>query len=154
MHQRHFVHRDIRPDNILIMHDGRIKLTDFGLSRRPVLAGSRQTLVHKQASYTFTTGERLQPVEVLQHQEQYNNHHAQPEGSEDEAGVPVRKSVDIFMAGMTIFFVLSGGVFPFRHGGPNVQEDAIRAREAPNPLLLRRVSVSDGAPLIDQQLVI
>ncbi|KAL2623947.1 hypothetical protein R1flu_008192 [Riccia fluitans] len=33
LHSLGVVHRDLKPDNLLIAHDGHIKLTDFGLSR-------------------------------------------------------------------------------------------------------------------------
>ncbi|KAL8130848.1 hypothetical protein AgCh_006964 [Apium graveolens] len=33
LHTLEIVHRDVKPDNILIAHDGHIKLTDFGLSK-------------------------------------------------------------------------------------------------------------------------
>ena len=33
MHKMHYIHRDIKPDNILINSDGHLKLTDFGLSK-------------------------------------------------------------------------------------------------------------------------
>ena len=32
IHQMHFLHRDLKPDNVLIAANGHIKLTDFGLS--------------------------------------------------------------------------------------------------------------------------
>jgi serine/threonine protein kinase len=33
VHEMNFVHRDLKPDNVLIDNHGHIKLTDFGLSR-------------------------------------------------------------------------------------------------------------------------
>ncbi|KAG9453918.1 hypothetical protein H6P81_006822 [Aristolochia fimbriata] len=33
LHSLHVVHRDLKPDNLLISHIGHIKLTDFGLSK-------------------------------------------------------------------------------------------------------------------------
>ncbi|CAN5383186.1 hypothetical protein BH11PLA2_BH11PLA2_07870 [soil metagenome] len=32
-HQHQVVHRDVKPDNILLLPDGRVKLTDFGLAK-------------------------------------------------------------------------------------------------------------------------
>lgn len=33
MHKMNYIHRDIKPDNILIDSTGHLKLTDFGLSK-------------------------------------------------------------------------------------------------------------------------
>lgn len=38
MHRMHYIHRDIKPDNILINGDGHLKLTDFGLSKEVALS--------------------------------------------------------------------------------------------------------------------
>ncbi len=34
------MHRDLKPDNLLVAHDGHLKLTDFGLSRNSRYAAS------------------------------------------------------------------------------------------------------------------
>ncbi|XP_068639861.1 mitogen-activated protein kinase kinase 6 [Aristolochia californica] len=55
--ERHVIHRDIKPSNLLVNHEGKVKITDFGVSA--VLAssmGQRDTFV---GTYNYMSPERI-----------------------------------------------------------------------------------------------
>ena len=83
-HNNHIIHRDIKPQNIIISRDGKIKVTDFGIAR----AASSNTLT------TAAMG---------------SVHYISPEQA--RGGYSDEKS-DIYSLGVTLYEMLSGSM-PF-----------------------------------------
>ena len=83
-HQANLVHRDVKPENVLIAHDGRIKVADFGLARAASTAANTAT----------TTGVLIGTVAYLS-----------PE--QVERGIADARS-DVYSAGIMAFEMLTG----------------------------------------------
>jgi eukaryotic-like serine/threonine-protein kinase len=81
-HRAGLVHRDVKPENVLVMEDGRIKVADFGLARAE--SASKQT---KTGVLLGTVG-YLAPEQVLS-------------GSSDARA-------DVYAAGIMLFELLTG----------------------------------------------
>ena len=90
------VHRDIRPENVLIMPNGTLCLTDFGLARRKQksFAGSS---VHTKMRLTT-----MQPYEI---QSRFVN---APLGEGQEQELRVSHAGDVFMLGCVLAFINTG----------------------------------------------
>jgi serine/threonine protein kinase len=84
LHRRNVFHRDISPDNILILGDGQPVLLDFGSARR-VIGDSTQSLTAL-----------LKP------------HFAPLEQYADEAAMPQGAWTDLYALGATLHFVITG----------------------------------------------
>ncbi|MEH6372880.1 serine/threonine-protein kinase [Streptomyces sp. KLMMK] len=99
LHRSGWVHGDLKPDNILLMPDGSVKLSDFGLATE--LTGTHGTHGYAPPMGTF---DYLPP-------ERWRA----PLG---ERGVEVRPSADIWALGIMIHEVFAAGASPFPGATP------------------------------------
>lgn len=107
-HERQIVHRDIKPHNILITPEGRVKVTDFGIAR----ASSSATLT--EAGMVIGSVHYFSP--------------------EQARGQPVGPAADLYSLGVVLYEMLTGEV-PFRGESPvsvalkHLQETPVSPKE-------------------------
>ncbi len=80
-HDHGIIHRDIKPPNILVTHDGQVKLTDFGIAK--VFASGQLT----------ATGGVVGTAEFL--------------SPEQAAGKPVSKRSDLYSLGVVLYLLIT-----------------------------------------------
>jgi serine/threonine protein kinase len=114
-HQHGLVHRDVKPQNVLLNGEGEVKVTDFGIARSlHVEHGVTQT------GTVLGTGEYLAP--------------------EQASGKPVSPATDVYSLGVVLWELLAGEV-PFV--GENFVAVALRhVNEEPPSLRERRPDVT------------
>lgn len=103
-HESYIIHRDIKPQNIMILDDGRVKITDFGIAQ------------------TLNSSDLTQTNSVMG-----SVHYLPPEQA--NGGVSTIKS-DIYSLGILMYELITGRV-PFR--GENAVEIAIKQMRDPIP---------------------
>ncbi len=91
-HRRDVIHRDVKPQNVLVAEDGHLKVTDFGIAR----AGAEADMT--EAGSVIGTAQYLSP--------------------EQARGDEVTAASDCYAAGIVLYEMLTGRV-PF-DGGPPV----------------------------------
>src|SRR5215210_7378083 len=117
-HRKGIVHRDIKPHNVLVDTDGRLKVTDFGIAR----AGASQMT---EAGSIIGTAQYLSP--------------------EQARGAPVDQRSDIYSVGVLLYELLTGSV-PFT--GDTPVEIAMKHLSAvPEPPSKKRPDVTRGIDL-------
>jgi serine/threonine protein kinase len=85
-HRRGILHRDLKPDNILLDADGRVRITDFGLSKQ--LGDGRPELTH--SGQILGTPHYMAPEQAL--------------GKQQALGPPT----DVYALGGVLYFLLTG----------------------------------------------
>ncbi len=118
-HDQGLVHRDVKPQNVLLSSEGEVKVTDFGIARS----------LHMEHGVTQTgtvlgTGEYLAP--------------------EQASGKPVSPATDVYSLGVVLWELLAGDV-PFV--GDNFVAVALRHVNEPPPSLRERRP--DVSPRLD-----
>ncbi|MDQ4011249.1 MAG: serine/threonine protein kinase [Actinomycetota bacterium] len=105
-HAAGITHRDVKPGNVLVAHDGRIKLTDFGIARNP----ADQTLT--------ATGLMLGSPAYI--------------APEIASGGPVSPAADLWGLGATLFSAVEGRP-PYDAGTAMATVASVVQDEVPRP---------------------
>jgi beta-lactam-binding protein with PASTA domain/predicted Ser/Thr protein kinase len=118
-HRKGIVHRDIKPHNVVVGPDGRLKVTDFGIAR----SGTSQMT---EAGSIIGTAQYLSP--------------------EQARGAPVDQRSDIYSVGIVLYEMLTGTV-PFT--GETPLEIAMKHLSAtPEPPSVKRPDVPRALDLV------
>ena len=123
-HAQGVIHRDVKPSNLLISHDGVVKVTDLGLARFLIAGDGDDDLTE--------TGQILGTLDYIS-----------PEQAHD-LGVADERS-DVYSLGWTLFHLLTGEA-PF--AGESRLGKLIAHRDAPIPSLTDRLP--DVPPELDR----
>jgi len=124
-HERHIVHRDVKPHNVLISDEGAAKITDFGIARTLTEEGLTM------AGRVLGTTDYVSPEQAL--------------------GQPVTGQSDLYSLGVVLFEMLTGQV-PF-HGSSPVAVAMKHVREqVPDVQQLRPELSAATARVLDRAL--
>lgn len=155
LHSIGVVHRDLKPDNILIAHDGHIKLTDFGLSKVGLINST------KDFSNPSANGTVLTDTKIHESPADHTNERVRPK-KRSAVGTPDYLAPEILLgrehghpadwwsAGVILFECLTG-MPPFNAEHPQIVFENILNRKIPWPGL--EDMSYEARDIIDQLLI-
>ena len=106
-HKVGVIHRDIKPNNILLCEDGTVKVMDFGLAKLIQEHGEQSTVTQTAGTLYYMSPEQIK-------------------------GLKIDNRTDIYSIGMTIYEMLTGRT-PFEKGAGeyNIQKQIIEGKIEP-----------------------
>ena len=126
-HARGLVHRDVKPGNVLVQPDGRVKVTDFGIAKAADSTGDELT----RTGMVVGTARYLAPEQV--------------------DGRVVDERVDIYSLGLVLYEMLCGKA-PFE-ADTDIATAVARLTSPPRPISLECPAVPSGLEhVIDRAL--
>ncbi|THU63810.1 hypothetical protein C4D60_Mb01t19770 [Musa balbisiana] len=156
LHSMNVIHRDLKPDNLLIAWDGHIKLTDFGLSKVGLI-NSTDDLSGPDVSGSAILGDD-EPIPATQRalkREQRRKQSAvgTPDYLAPEIllGMQHGRTADWWSVGVVLFELLVG-IPPFNAEHPQKIFDNIMNRDIPWPQVPQEMSF-EAHDLIDKLLI-
>jgi TolB-like protein/Flp pilus assembly protein TadD len=135
-HQKQITHRDLKPGNVMVSNDGRVKVLDFGLARVGGAEVVEQTLIETLAPIT-QQGAIVGTMPYM--------------SPEQVEGRPIDARSDLFSLGV-IFYELLSGQRPFKGGSSPALMSAI-LRDSPPPIGESRNDVPDALERLISRLI-
>jgi predicted Ser/Thr protein kinase len=134
-HERGILHRDLKPGNVMLTKDGRIKVLDFGLAKLADVAPA--AALNVQGPLTTSSGQIVGTLSYMA-----------PEQAE---GRTIDHRADIFGLGV-LLYELAAGIRPFG-GESNVALLTALLRDTPRPITEMRTDLPPAlAPIIQRCL--
>ncbi|XP_010101342.2 probable serine/threonine protein kinase IRE [Morus notabilis] len=153
MHSLNVIHRDLKPDNLLIGQDGHIKLTDFGLSKVGLIT-STDDLSSPSVTHTGFLGDNEEKTQHSSKREERQKHSVvgTPDYLAPEIllGMGHGATADWWSVGVILFELLVG-IPPFNADHPQRIFDNIINRDIPWPKIPEEMS-NDAYDIIDKLL--